>query len=945
MNKGKSNIELPPEGIPGIESLSMKAPSDKRRGRPTLWLKSLIVGITLVAVVVVVFLGSKTNRETRKMAIEQFNQYQLSLARSAASGIEAYFKELRAACQSLAKQPSIQRFSTESMQYMQHTYWGFPLRTSIRLLDSDGILRLIYPFDSWRGELIGRDYSGEAIFKEVKESRCIGITGMVINEQGEQRIRMAVPVYLTHKMGTVKVKNKTGIIVKPIDPSEPDSGRFQGVLLCSFDPYIITQDFISPIISGKTGYAWVLNEDSVFLSHYEEGFTGRNAFDVRVEKAPEISYETIEHIQLQMMAGEEGVGCYISGWHRGQKGMVKKLIAYTPVHINNNKLSVAVCAPISEVEEIIHKTQRSEQYTLVFVIMVLIIGGLSLFIISYRWSHSLELEVVRRTRKLRETRDYLDNLIRYANAPIIVWDPKFKITQFNHAFEHLTGYGVEEVIGKELNMLFPKASRDVSLKKIESTLGGEHWESVEIPILRKDGDIRVALWNSENIYGEDDTTLLATIAQGMDITERKKAEEELQLNESRLKALFELGQMTESTLEQIAEFTLEKGVELTKSKIGYFGFMDKDETSFRMYARSKNVMDECVIVDKQMLYSVKDGGILVEPIRQRKPVIINDFSTDDPRRKEFPEGYGQIFRYMNVPIFDGDKIVILAAVGNKETEYDESDIRQLTLLMDGIWRLIRRKRAEEELEKYSEQLEVMVEYRTRELKDTQEALIRKEKLAVLGQLAGSMGHELRNPLGVISNAVYYLQIILPEAGETAKEYLEIIASEVRNAEGIISDLLNFSRTKPAEKQEIMISELIAQVLEKQISPKGIEVIIEIPSDLQPVFVDSRHIRQVLINLVTNAYQSMPKGGRVIISAQAKKEKVSFSITDTGVGISAQDMKKIFEPLFTTKERGIGLGLVVSKNLVEVNGGTIEFKSEEGKGSTFTVILPTKEVQS
>ncbi|MCK4575553.1 ATP-binding protein, partial [candidate division WOR-3 bacterium] len=106
-----------------------------------------------------------------------------------------------------------------------------------------------------------------------------------------------------------------------------------------------------------------------------------------------------------------------------------------------------------------------------------------------------------------------------------------------------------------------------------------------------------------------------------------------------------------------------------------------------------------------------------------------------------------------------------------------------------------------------------------------------------------------------------------------------------------------------------------------------------------------HIRQVLINLVTNAYQSMPKGGRVIISAQAKKEKVSFSITDTGVGISAQDMKKIFEPLFTTKERGIGLGLVVSKNLVEVNGGTIEFKSEEGKGSTFTVILPTKEVQS
>jgi PAS domain S-box-containing protein len=127
---------------------------------------------------------------------------------------------------------------------------------------------------------------------------------------------------------------------------------------------------------------------------------------------------------------------------------------------------------------------------------------------------------------LRETRDYLDSLIRYANAPIIVWDSAGRIAQFNHAFEHLAGYTADEVIGQELSVLFPEASRDESLSKIARTLAGEYWESVEIPILRKDGSIRLALWNSANIYAEDGTTLLATIAQGQDITERKRAEEE-----------------------------------------------------------------------------------------------------------------------------------------------------------------------------------------------------------------------------------------------------------------------------------------------------------------------------------------------------------------------------------------------------------------------------------
>jgi len=128
---------------------------------------------------------------------------------------------------------------------------------------------------------------------------------------------------------------------------------------------------------------------------------------------------------------------------------------------------------------------------------------------------------------LRETNEYLNSLFNYANAPIIVWDPGFVITRFNRAFENLTSRSEQEVIGQSLDILFPKESRDRSLSQIKKTLEGERWETVEIPILIKDGSVRTILWNSANILTPDSTTVLATIAQGQDITERKVAEQEI----------------------------------------------------------------------------------------------------------------------------------------------------------------------------------------------------------------------------------------------------------------------------------------------------------------------------------------------------------------------------------------------------------------------------------
>ena len=283
----------------------------------------------------------------------------------------------------------------------------------------------------------------------------------------------------------------------------------------------------------------------------------------------------------------------------------------------------------------------------------------------------------------------------------------------------------------------------------------------------------------------------------------------------------------------------------------------------------------------------------------------------------------------------GKKLNLLIKITIPENE----QIRHPMLV--GIMDITERKRAEEALREYSERLEEMVEERSRELRDAQERLVRSERLAVLGQLAGGVGHELRNPLGVISNAVYYLRSAYPDSNETTRECLNMISAEVRNAEKTISDLLGLSRTRAAGRESIGLSDLVSRVLEKYPAEENIRVEIDIPAGIPAVFVDPLQIEQVLQNLIANGCQAMHEGGELFIRAIAVAERVDVSISDTGCGIPRENLGKIFEPLFTTKARGMGLGLAVSKNLVELNGCRLEVESEEGKGSTFTVSLPTE----
>jgi len=249
---------------------------------------------------------------------------------------------------------------------------------------------------------------------------------------------------------------------------------------------------------------------------------------------------------------------------------------------------------------------------------------------------------------------------------------------------------------------------------------------------------------------------------------------------------------------------------------------------------------------------------------------------------------------------------------------------------------------EEELRASNEELQASNE----ELKETQEQLIRSERLAAIGQLAGGVGHELRNPLGAIKNAVYYVKgkMAKSELGQKEPrvlEFLDIMDDEINSSNKIINDLLGFSRVGKPSVSPTRIEKVIEDALSRTPIPENIELTKKLDTALPEVEIDPDQIQQVLVNIITNAVQAMPDGGKLTIGAREEKKSLEMEIADTGGGVPEEATDKIFDPLFTTKAKGIGLGLAVCKSIIDRHEGHIEVKSKVGKGTTFRIKLPLR----
>jgi PAS domain S-box-containing protein len=267
--------------------------------------------------------------------------------------------------------------------------------------------------------------------------------------------------------------------------------------------------------------------------------------------------------------------------------------------------------------------------------------------------------------------------------------------------ERLTGESVEKHLARPLREKHPPESverltalfREEMDKEQDPQADKSRTRLIEVEYYRADGS---RVWLAMNLSFIRDADGKAVGIQGVsrDISERKKAQEMIRKNEQRLESLLRITQYQATSTQDFLDYALDEAIRLTDSRLGYIYFYDDVEKRFVLNTWSKEVMKECTVVGAPNVYDLDKTGIWGEAVRQARPIVVNDFQAPHPLKRGYPEGHAHLHKYMTVPVFNNGRIVAVAGVANKEADYDEADVRQLTLLMDSVWRITEQKKSE-----------------------------------------------------------------------------------------------------------------------------------------------------------------------------------------------------------------------------------------------------------
>jgi len=470
-------------------------------------------------------------------------------------------------------------------------------------------------------------------------------------------------------------------------------------------------------------------------------------------------------------------------------------------------------------------------------------------------------------------------------------DKDLKYTYWNKASEKLTGIKTEDAIGKSIFEIFPDTEdtrRAVAVyRKVLKT-----WQSQTF-VNEYDLGGRNYVFEISAYPSKEGVSVFVK-----DVTESKRITEELKKSEEKFEKLFM------SNPESVVYLDMDDRIlDVNPRFKEVFGFSLAE-------IKGKHINDVMVPKDRikeaRMLdKKARQGYVHFETVRRRKdgaliPVAIS-----------------------TAPVTVKNRVEATIVVYKDITE---------------------RKRMEEELRKHSQELEDLVEVRTKKLKEA-------ERMAAIGETTTMIGHDLRNPLQSIVNTVYLLREKLKPMPSPAVErqglekLLGSIDKQVEYMNKLVSDLQDYARPLKPELRKIGLRQMINDALSAIRVPENVRVstvfdTVSLVTEKEFVLkVDPLLMRRVFTNLIMNALQSMPDGGRLTIIASKTEEAVSISIEDTGVGIPKEVMSKLFQPLFTIKPRGAGLGLPVCKRMVEAHGGTITLKSKVGRGTIVTVKIP------
>jgi PAS domain S-box-containing protein len=479
-----------------------------------------LVGITLAMMAVVLVLGWQASSKVQEIVLSDFNRQQLILARHASARIQNAVNSLKRELQVLSIAPVVQYLEQPSMRKrLVNTYDTLKEKSvlSIRFVTDDAVF-----------VVDGAGYREAAVSKTERDflkwaagSRgrvLVGAASAAVRDSGKLAMDMVIAV---RKVSTDEVH--------PLPPK-----TLTGAMIFSVDATDIAGDVTRDIVSGKTGYAWVIDNRGAFLYHPEPSFTGKNAFEARRKKRAAISFEQINMIQKeQMIAGREGMSWYVSGWHRSEDMTMKKLIAYSPVFIDDDRKdhlwSVAVVAPVSEVKNAIHDIQIRQFMMEGMFLAILAIGAVAILRVMFTWSDALERVVEARTTELKKTVRQYSSLVENANDLIFSLDRRYSFLSINIFGYHFLHKSPRDILGKPLESVFGPTNRELLEKTVSDVF--ELFSSKQVTCsLNVDDTER---WLSLNFccLVDDGGDVYAVLGIARDVTESVRMEEKMRQTE------------------------------------------------------------------------------------------------------------------------------------------------------------------------------------------------------------------------------------------------------------------------------------------------------------------------------------------------------------------------------------------------------------------------------